>query len=366
MINYLETIKTILFLPNIVKQYPLHIQIDVTTMCNLSCKMCNSKKIISSSENNKHLTFEKFKIIVDKIRPRSINLAANGEPFLNPQIFDMLKYASEKKITTIISSNLILSEKIVRQIPYSGLNILKVSIDGARKETYEKIRGKNYEILTKNLSLITEINKNLQQNVLQIRFDFVIMKYNYKEILDYIEFAKKYNVNHIYFHPIDIRGYDEKKKNEIISDIEIEKLKRIIQEAEKVAQKYGIKTNLETLIKKYFVIENLYSTNKSLTIKRRVCLLPWLSMFISISGETSPCCAIYPRKDNTFGNVFDCEFKDIWNSKKIVDMRILCKSLDNYKRNSDCKNCLPMDFNTITNSVFTFPNYFKETLKFKK
>jgi len=39
------------------------------------------KKIILPQENNKHLTFEQFKHIIDTIKPLSVNMAANGEPF---------------------------------------------------------------------------------------------------------------------------------------------------------------------------------------------------------------------------------------------------------------------------------------------
>jgi|YNPMSStandDraft_1061717.scaffolds.fasta_scaffold01789_6 MoaA/NifB/PqqE/SkfB family radical SAM enzyme len=55
--DYLKIAKSLLFLPKEIYYSPLHIQIDVTTYCNLQCKMCYAKKIILPQENNKHLTF---------------------------------------------------------------------------------------------------------------------------------------------------------------------------------------------------------------------------------------------------------------------------------------------------------------------
>jgi len=42
--DYLKIAKSLLFLPKEIYYSPLHIQIDVTTYCNLQCKMCYAKK----------------------------------------------------------------------------------------------------------------------------------------------------------------------------------------------------------------------------------------------------------------------------------------------------------------------------------
>ncbi|MFH8038990.1 MAG: radical SAM protein [Candidatus Aenigmatarchaeota archaeon] len=364
MIEYLKILKSILFLPRKVDVYPKHIQLDVTTYCNLKCKMCNSKKIISKEEDNVHLSFDKFKYIIDIIKPKSVNLAANGEPFLNPDIFKMLDYAKKNKVTTIISSNFIISQSLVNEIvSSSSLDILKISIDGSTKETYEKIRGPYFDILTKNVELLNNIKLKLNSITPQLRFDFVIMKDNYKEMVDYLYFAKKFNVYSVYFHPIDSREYDEKQKNEIIYGIDFVLLKKVLKETKRIASNFGIYTNIKSLLDNFDLLEELYLVRERKNKKR--CLLPWLSLFISISGETSPCCTMYPDKTKSLGNIFIDDFDKIWNGEKMKLMRKNFRKIKNYDLYVDCRHCMPMDLKTLLNTSLTFPNYFKNFFKNK-
>jgi MoaA/NifB/PqqE/SkfB family radical SAM enzyme len=362
MKKYLDILKTILFLPKEVKTFPRHIQIDVTTYCNLRCRMCNSKKIISPNENNVHLSFEKFKHIVDTIKPISVNLAANGEPFFNPEIFKMLDYAKEKHIKTITSTNFILSKEIVNKIANSGLDILKISIDGAKKETYENVRGKYFDILIENINFLNSIKHNLRKATPKLRFDFVIMKNNYKEIVDYIDFAKQFEVESVYFHPIDSREYTEEQKKDIIENIDFSFLKQILKEAKKVAKRYKIRTNIDGLLNNFDIVKEMYLQNGK-KLRNKICVLPWLGLFVSITGELSPCCAMYPDKRKSLGNIFNDNFKKIWNGPQLVNMRLECKKKVNYDKYIDCRSCLPMDILTIIDSMKTFPDYIKKYFK---
>jgi len=354
-----------LFLPKEIYYSPLHIQIDVTTYCNLQCKMCYAKKIILPQENNKHLTFEQFKHIIDTIKPLSVNMAANGEPFLNPQIFDMIKYANSKKIKTITSSNFILPKETIKKIIPAGLDILKISIDGHNEELYEKIRGKNFNLLIENIKFLQQLVSETKDNKPQLRFDFVIMKDNYHHIVDFIYFSEKFGVKYIYFHPIDIREYDEIKKKEIVEGVEMKELEQQILDGIKLAKKLKINTNLAAIKKHFEIMKHLYS-GKDSKVKRKVCILPWMSVFINISGEVSPCCAIYPYKNISFGNIFDNDFNNVWNSEKAKLMRDEFKKLKNYDIYEACKYCLPMEVSTIINVSKTFPEYWRNILKLKK
>jgi len=89
------------------------------------------------------MNLEDFKRIVDQIAPYAyyVELYNWGEPFLHPQIFDMIRYASERKISVQLSSNLnYFNEEMAEQAVASGLTRLLVSVDGATQETYEKYR----------------------------------------------------------------------------------------------------------------------------------------------------------------------------------------------------------------------------------
>jgi radical SAM protein with 4Fe4S-binding SPASM domain len=95
-----------------------------------------------------------YERMVDELAGKTefIWLQDYGEPFLNKKIFHMISYARGKGLKVGISTNgTVLTDKIIDGIFASGLDYLIFAIDGATKETYEKIRvGANYDKVVEN------------------------------------------------------------------------------------------------------------------------------------------------------------------------------------------------------------------------
>ncbi|MDP8297408.1 MAG: hypothetical protein RAP41_04410, partial [Candidatus Orphnella occulta] len=76
--------------PECVSFNPFFVRIETTTRCNLGCKLCVNRSLI----NKKDMSFGQFKIILDKFPyVKTLSLTGSGEPFLNKDIFNMIKYA---------------------------------------------------------------------------------------------------------------------------------------------------------------------------------------------------------------------------------------------------------------------------------
>ena len=60
------------------------IYIEITNICNLQCPFCPPH-----NRENKYMTFEEFKTILDKIKPytKHIYLHVKGEPLLHIRVF---------------------------------------------------------------------------------------------------------------------------------------------------------------------------------------------------------------------------------------------------------------------------------------
>lgn len=57
-------------------------------------------------------------------------------------------------------------------------------------------------------------------------------------------------------------------------------------------------------------------------ISKRPCVRPWISVYINLQGEVTPCCNLTLGAGKVvFGNVFDQDFKEIWNNNKAVAFR---------------------------------------------
>jgi radical SAM protein with 4Fe4S-binding SPASM domain len=66
---------------------------------------------------------------------------------------------------------------------------------------------------------------------------------------------------------------------------------------------------------------NLRRTHQSSKITLR-CFQPWEYAMVSAEGDVLPCCAIVGSdKASVMGNVFQQDFKDIWNGASFKDFR---------------------------------------------
>ena len=111
--------------------YP-KIKIEPTNLCNLKCPLCPTNCAMSRARGDMSLVL--FKKIIDSFEKdeiKKINLWNFGEPLLNKDIFEMVRYAAKKGIRVIISTNSTMLDKEIRKnILYSGLDTIIVCLDG--------------------------------------------------------------------------------------------------------------------------------------------------------------------------------------------------------------------------------------------
>ncbi len=126
----------------VVSGLPYTLSAEPATACNLSCPECPVGNG-SLSRPKGTMSFELFREIIDQIHRHLLHLILyfQGEPFLAPGLFRMIRYAKERKIYVSTSTNgHFLDRKNIDEILSSGLDRLIVSLDGAEQESYAKYR----------------------------------------------------------------------------------------------------------------------------------------------------------------------------------------------------------------------------------
>ena len=128
-----------------VSEFPSHVDIELSSLCNLSCPMCyTTTDEFKKKVDRMNIDFDLFKKIIDECAEYhlfSIRLSLRGEAFLNEHIYDMIKYAKEKgikEVSTLTHGGFLDKEKFEKLIDL-GLDWLTISFDGIG-ETYNKIR----------------------------------------------------------------------------------------------------------------------------------------------------------------------------------------------------------------------------------
>lgn len=128
-----------------VSTYPLHVDLELSSVCNLHCPMCFNRKM-NNAERNKagFMDVGLFKKIVDEVSGHvcSIRLSLRGESTLHPHLIECLAYAKQKKIleVSMLTNGSKLTDQMIRDIVDNGIDWITISIDGVG-DMYSSIRA---------------------------------------------------------------------------------------------------------------------------------------------------------------------------------------------------------------------------------
>ena len=165
--------------------YPTHLQIEPDAHCNLRCVVCPVTTGLGRPIGR--MNFHVFKNLIDEIGDYVflILLWDWGEPFLNPEISNMIAYAKGKDIKLVSSTNghVFVKQKLVDSIIRSGLDSLIIALDGIKQETYARYRqGGNVETVFQSIRNIVRRKKELNVSHPFVNVRTVVMKHNENEI----------------------------------------------------------------------------------------------------------------------------------------------------------------------------------------
>ncbi len=163
----------------ILSSSPFILHIEPTNYCNLRCPNCKTGTGMNTQEKG-NLKFEDFKKVIDDLKDKLIlvRLDGVGESLLNKDFIKMVRYASDCKIITSVSTNFVsLGKPEIDELVDSGLDYLIISLDGATKEVYEKIRvGAKFEKIIENIKYLVEAKNKRKQKTPFIETQFILFK----------------------------------------------------------------------------------------------------------------------------------------------------------------------------------------------
>ena len=171
--------------------------LEINNSCNINCVMCDTK---SSSRQKKLMNVDLAEKSVKEMRNDGINsvlLHTIGDPLANIKLKEYLKILRKYKMQAGLSTNGLMLDKHVNTLAeyIDVCSNIRFSIDGVKKETYEKIRfGGIFEKLVENLELA---ESKLKKIGYEFSIDLVITKDNFDELGEFIVFFRKY-VNNPY------------------------------------------------------------------------------------------------------------------------------------------------------------------------
>lgn len=270
---------------HVVSEFPIHLDIEAVSVCNYRCIMCpwhsEAEELQSFTLRNKpksdsglgYMDWGLFREIIDEAslyKPTfsSVKFNYRGETLLAKKLPEMIRYAKDKGVIDIQfnTNGSILDDKLSRRLIDSGLDMIIFSVDGATKETYEKIRklGK-YDNVYGNINRFIELRNNMGLKKPRTRVQMCRQEENDGEVKSFIgNWRDKVNVI----------GFGLKKDPNVIDE----------------------------------------------EIERFPCPQIWQRLMICYDGEIRPCCGDW-NGEMKLGDATKQSLYDIWHSDKLNEIR---------------------------------------------
>ena len=127
---------------------PKYIQLETVTKCNAKCPFCPQNEIVRDPARMPTETWQK---VVDDTRGWGITYRPflTNEPFVDNRMPEIVRYIKDNDPTARVEFNTngeLVTEKLGLALLEAGVDIMRFSIDGFSKETYEPSRiGIDYD-----------------------------------------------------------------------------------------------------------------------------------------------------------------------------------------------------------------------------
>ncbi|NWF88170.1 MAG: SPASM domain-containing protein [Ignavibacteriaceae bacterium] len=287
---------------------PLTYSIEPTNFCNLQCPECPS----GTGELTRSLgfmSFERYKEIIEQIENTGfyIQLFFQGEPYLNKQLPEMVKYAQSRNIYVSVSTNgNLISRKNIDRLINNLPDKIIFSLDGLDETSYQNYRvGGTFKQADESLQLIVEAKQKLKLNKPFIELQFIVMRQNEHLLEDVKTYAKNRYVDRLVFKSMQISNHSNALK--------------YLPSNEKYSR--------------YIVNERSYELKGKF---KNHCFALWRTAVITWDNKMVPCCFDKDAK-YILGKLKDNSISTIWKSKLYQDFR--AGLLQNRRGLEMCRNC---------------------------
>jgi len=146
----------------IIRDFPIHLDIEITSRCNLKCTFCDKLPLLSKDQIG-DMDLALFRKIIDEGSDNglcSVKLSYRGEPLLHPRVDEMVDYAKKRGVVDIYfnTNGMLLTEERVLRLMDAGLDRISISIEGTDPEAFERERrGAKYHKILENIESLIEL-----------------------------------------------------------------------------------------------------------------------------------------------------------------------------------------------------------------
>jgi MoaA/NifB/PqqE/SkfB family radical SAM enzyme len=286
---------------------PRSIQIECSTRCNLKCTFCELTYWTEKPSDLKLETFQKMVAHLPKLK--RIDLTGIGESLLNRDFFNIVKFLKSRGVYVTLNDNFtLMTAKAAHRFVELEIDQIFLSLDGASKETFERIRvGADFDKVIFNTRQLIRFKREMVKKKPEVKINTVVCSTNYHELPALVELAHDMGIGMIQFVNAitfeDTMNLDTKRFNQGVQ--------RKLSEALERAHQLGVLVKIELFDK--FPVQQ--------------CSFPWKRNFVTFDGYVHPCCYTTQTGDRqahnrrSFGKLVERSFAEIWDGEEYSAFR---------------------------------------------
>jgi len=305
-------------------KFPIHIDIDLSTKCNLRCSFCHLSYYKPKSWTQ--ISVEQFSTI-EPLLPhlKSMTLFSKFEVLTCRDFIPIFEKIASYDIETYFSTNGILLDDDVIDVLVGRLTFLTVSVTGFDRKSYERHMGLDrLDVVRERLARLNEKKRERNTDLPRLRISTVGMLSTLEDLPKAVDFAHEFEASEgVQVTYLKAHG-DDMVREMPLNDPEA------FQAACDVARAHADALGVPFEQQGGTIPEIVEATKE---LGHRFCSMPWHRLSIQPDGEVYPC----PLSANPVGNLNEQTVEEIWNGERLAAFREKVNVVEG--QNEDCRTC---------------------------
>ena len=302
---------------------PVCLYLEVTNRCNLLCETC--PRTFESLEPPADMIWSLFTRIVDQYpNIARVVLHGVGEPMLVRDLPRMIRHLKDRGTYVLFNTNgTLMQPRKFPSIVESGLDELRVSLDAADRDTYFKVRGKDFfQRIVRDVGRFVAYQREVGAEGPRVSLWLTGLKETVAQLPDFVRLAARMGVREVYLQRLvfDDAGFGMARAESSLFEQTRADEQAAIDAAQALGDELGVKLDASG------------ATEPGLSLKRSqedqpwsACRRPWSLMYFTAHGRALPCCiAPFSARDYatyTLGDATQQSLREIWNGARYQEFR---------------------------------------------
>jgi MoaA/NifB/PqqE/SkfB family radical SAM enzyme len=295
------------------------IQVEVTSYCNAACIYC-PRTVYRDAWLNRNLSLDVFESLMSAFaRCQLVFLQGWGEPFLNHDLFTMVRMAKEAGCKVGTTTNgMLLDTGNIHQVVECGVDVLAFSLAGVDERNDAVRKGTSLDRVLETIRILNETKMKLRKERPAVHIAYMLLRSGLEDVKQLALLFRRSGVSEIVVSTLDFVPCEELADETITPSNrqEYEEIRGRLEAVNSECRQWGMRFHYQ--LRKWGKRSPTCTEN----VER--------ALFVSADGTVSPCVfanlpvseGIQMYRDGKrryqrlgFGNVTDTPVEIIWWTK---------------------------------------------------